>query len=324
MEDQVTKRASARMTLALGIFDSSPKLIDRVEALLQSGRSFSGLSRKRAVTCALALIALGGVASLSPSWIALAQTSNSFQVASVKPSGQGSGPLPLSVRVSPNGRLTIGNAPLRWIVRYAYDVSFQSPRMSGEPDWASSALYDIDAEAGLPTGLSEKDVDRRVREMLRSLLAERFKLAIRREDAEIPAYVAVPVKGGLRLKKSKVAEKDCEGNADAHCHQLNGGQGRGLHGTAVSIHDILNFVENWSDRPMVDESRVSGLYEIDTEGWAPLIQRPGPVDPTNKENSLDQITIFSVFEQRIGLKLESRKAKAERYVVERLERPSEN
>jgi uncharacterized protein (TIGR03435 family) len=162
--------------------------------------------------------------------------------------------------------------------------------------------------------------------MLQSLLAERFQLGLRRERAEMPVYTLVVQKGGPKLRKSRIQdEEDCVEGAAAGiaCHSLSGGQGRGLHGEAVEIADIARFVENWTDRPVLDKTAVRGLFSVDTEGWAPLIPRqPGPdrgedlADPARP-------TLYSVF-ARLGLKLESQKAPVDVFVLERIERPAAN
>src|SRR5206468_1870899 len=158
-------------------------------------------------------------------------------------------------------------------------------------------------------------------------LADRFKLAIRRETKEIPAYVLSVSSKGPKLTKSTVTEDQCvNGTAPAGvpCHRLSGGIGRGVHGKAVTIGDIAALVENWADRPIVDQTGLTGLFEVDTEGWAPLLARPrgegaeaeALADPTRP-------TLFMIFE-KLGLKLEPKKAPVEVYVIEHAERPGDN
>src|SRR5262249_45588328 len=140
--------------------------------------------------------------------------------------------------------------------------------------------------------------------MLRSLLADRFKLAIHSEMKEMPVYAVVLARGGPKLTKVDMQEKNCpEPNpADpkqVYCHILNGGQGRGLHGKAVTINDIAQFTANWSDRPIIDKTGLSTLYAIDTEGWAPLL-RYGGGDPNNPEADPTRPSLFSIYDS-VGL-----------------------
>ena len=73
-------------------------------------------------------------------------------------------------------------------------------------------VYDIEATAPaglIPVGLPSKDRDEKMRLMLQNLLEDRFKLKIRREAKEMPAYAVVVAKNGPELEKAKIDEKDC-------------------------------------------------------------------------------------------------------------------
>src|SRR5579872_3311036 len=114
-----------------------------------------------------------------------------FEVASVRPHDRNvtSGGFAFQ-----HGRLTISNAPLRNLIRNAYKVhDFQ---ISGGPSWMDSERFDILAKA--PEGSSPEDLNR----MLQALLAERFRLVIRRETRESPVYALVVAKNGLKMQRS--------------------------------------------------------------------------------------------------------------------------
>jgi uncharacterized protein (TIGR03435 family) len=255
-----------------------------------------------------------------------------FEVASVKPSSsqdaRGTG-----IEFFPGGRVRITNFPLYEMIGAAYDVPYQSPRMSGGPAWTHTERYDVDAralEGAVPAKLSAKDRDARIRLMLQNLMQDRFKLVIHHEIKEVPVYSLVVGKNGPKLKKSKAEEKDCTEGArfdGMPCHIFNGGMGRGLHGTAVNMGDTVEFVEHWADRPVIDNTGLKGLFAIDTEGWMPMRQMM-PRDPAaggGDEGMSDPLrsTLFTLFEG-LGLKLELAKAPVEVFVIEHVERPSAN
>jgi uncharacterized protein (TIGR03435 family) len=220
------------------------------------------------------------------------------------------------------------------IIAAAYDVPFQSMRLSGGPRWSYSEKYDIEATppaGAIPAGTSIKERDDKARLMLQNLLADRFKLAMRRETRELPAYVVVVAKNGPKLQKAGIDEKGC---TEAHvgngppCHMINGGMGRGLHAKAVTVTDIVAWVENWSDRPMVDRTGLQGLFEIDTDGWAPMRPRPLPPgrEPTAEDIAMAdpaRPTLFMIFD-RLGLKMEPQKAPVDTFVIDSVEKPTEN
>jgi uncharacterized protein (TIGR03435 family) len=260
-----------------------------------------------------------------------------FEVASVK-AGKSADPRSFgSMKPGPGGRLSVTDTLLYVIIATAYDVAIQSPRLSGGPAWIRSERYDIEAAAekgAIPPELPSKERDARMRSMLRTLLADRFKLTVRRETKELPVYALVVGKNGPKLEKSKTEEKDCAdpddpGKKGSPCHGFMGGQGRGLHGKAVSMADLVGFVENWTDRPLIDETGIQGLFDIESVGWVPMRPRPGTAPgttPTAEDLAYaDPITptLFTVFE-RLGLKMEAKKAPVETFVIEHVEKPTEN
>ena len=252
-----------------------------------------------------------------------------FEVISVKPH-QADDTRRQMPSFQPGGRFVATGIPLRMIIAIAYNVGFQSVRLSGGPDWILSmdSAYDIEATApksALPSGLAASLRDERLRLMLQNLLADRFKLKIRRESKEMAVYAAVLGKGGPKLQKSKMEEKDCV-ESNTSCHTFMGGRGRGLHGEAASVADMIRYVENWTDRPLVDKTGIQGLFNIQTRGWLPMQPGPPPTAGQKAEDGSDMAdvpTIFQIFET-LGLKLEAQRSPVDVFVIESVQRPSEN
>ncbi len=243
-----------------------------------------------------------------------------FEVASVKP-----GTLPegeLRFHVLPGGRLTAENYPLFQYIEWAYGLTIQSIRIKDAPEWTRSARYDIDAKAAegaIPADLTDRARVLKMRPMMQALLAERFKLKVRAETKEMPVYVVTVAKGVVKMERTNLEEKDC--GPAVPCHGFNGGQGRGVHGKADSVEDLLTFAENWSDRPFVNRTGLTGLYNIDTDGWVPLRAANGSAEGFD---DLTRPTFFTVFEKQLGLKVEQGRAPVTVYFVEHVERPTAN
>ncbi len=214
-----------------------------------------------------------------------------FEIASVKPSSnpdfRGG-----KLHFPPGGKLTIRNIPLLMIVAVAYNIPFQSPRLIGGPEWQKLATSRFDIDASSPAPAARQD---QLRLMLQSLLEDRFKLHMRTEQKDQPIYAVVISPGGPKLQKSKLQETDCI--EFAACHNPGGGQGRGIHGDAINIADIALWVQNWTDRPVVDKTGLSDLYKIDgrrLDAYAPAplapMARPEAtqafLDPDRKTRSL--------------------------------------
>jgi uncharacterized protein (TIGR03435 family) len=172
--------------------------------------------------------------------------------------------------------------------------------------------------------------------MLQALLADRFKLKVHRETKEQSVYVIVVAKNGPKLQQAQMQEKDCAGKvtdfADpTSCHVFGGGQGQGLHGQAVDMSDLAVALSRFADKPVVDKTGLTGLYNIQTVGWVPLNPRPPrPDGGTEAQRAEDQAfadpnrpTLNDVLD-KLGLKLETQTGSAEALVVDFVAPPTEN
>ena len=252
-----------------------------------------------------------------------------FEVASVKPN-KSSDLRNMGIKATPGGKITYTNVPLLLVIAIAYDVPFQSAqRLTGAPDWTRSERFDIEAaapEGAIPPTASARERDAILHRMMQSLIEERFKLVAHREMKDMPVYAVVVGKRGVKLDKSGMEEKDCpsdEKSDKVSCHNFRGGQGRGLHSDAATIEDAATFVSNWSDRPVVDQTGIKTLFRFDTPGWVPM-QMTGAngQSPEGLDDPL-RPSLFGIFD-RMGLKLESRKAPVDMVRIESIEHPAEN
>ena len=240
----------------------------------------------------------------------------------------------------PGGKFS-ATAPLINTIGAAYGLPFNiGPRLSGGPAWIRSedGVYHIEAVTGkgaVPDGLPASVRTARMRAALQGLLADRFHLVIRRETREMPIYALLVGKGGPKLQQADIAEKDCPdvtpgpnvrpGDPVVACHVFLGGQGRGLHARAADMGDLASFVENWSGRPLLDKTGIQGLYRIETQGWLPMQAGP-PATDAKSESGLayaDLPTLFQVMEG-LGLKMEAQTDKVDVFVIDHIERPTEN
>src|SRR5688500_4642024 len=121
--------------------------------------------------------------------LAAQQPAPTFEVASIKPNTNGiSNTLPPS---RSNGSYSASNVALKSVIANAYDARiFQ---IEGGPDWLTSERFDIIARGpeGTPDGLRPA--------MLRTLLAERFKLVAHFETREQQVYSLTLLRGDGRL-----------------------------------------------------------------------------------------------------------------------------
>jgi uncharacterized protein (TIGR03435 family) len=102
-----------------------------------------------------------------------------FEVTSVKPSAPD---VPGFVfQPQPGGNLRITGATLKNLIAVAYNA--REFAISGGPGWVNSDRFDIDARAAHTSGPENSPSNRQqILERLKSLLAERFHLAIHTES----------------------------------------------------------------------------------------------------------------------------------------------
>lgn len=178
------------------------------------------------------------------------------------------------------------------------------------PAWFNTEYYDIIAKApeGTPNEL--------IPAMLRNLLEERFKMTVRRETRELSVYALVVGKDGPNLKPT---DKPAAG-----VHMLPTGELR-----ASTFLALTNMLSTTMGRPVLDMTGLEGTYDIvleTSQGDFPRMVRPPTVPPGDGllPESPSGVSIFSSI-QKLGLKLESRKAPIEMIVVEKAEKePIEN
>jgi uncharacterized protein (TIGR03435 family) len=254
------------------------------------------------------------------------QTQATFAAASIKASD------PRTVRIMtidflPGGRLKIVDLPLRLIVANAYNLPYTSSRLKWSDPLLNQA-FDIDAVAepgAIPNGITKDESDQRMRLMLRELLALRFHLKMHTEMKEEPVYAIVIDKAGLKLKPAAIEPKDCGADQakDIACHKVYGGPRSGLQADACTIADLATFVSSSSqtDRPVVDKTGLSQLFQVKTGGWQRLTSEasPAPAIPDQGRAA----SIFTIFKE-MGLKLEPQRAPIENFTVDSVARPSEN
>lgn len=247
----------------------------------------------------------------------MAQRQLKFEVASVKPSTEQT----LSVRLMPGGGL-VATAPLKLLLMKVYGLQYS--RVAGGPEWINEDRFEVQAKAGW-------DADPvQLMTMLQDLLMERFRMKVRHEDREAPVYDLVVAKGGSKLTPSKMSECPQGGTvttsgpsdaaAPAPCGRMRivpSGSGVRMEGDRAPIAELVRVLAvGLPDRPVVDRTNLSGLFDIrlqfvEERPGLPAADSPGP-------------TLLEAVQEQLGLKLESSKGVVEFLIVDHVERPTPN
>ena len=99
------------------------------------------------------------------------------------------------------GRLTVTNSSLRSLIAFGYSIPTGRDYELSGPGWLEDRKFDI--AATFPSETSRDGV----REMLRTLLSERFQLKTHTETRKLESYALVVAKNGPKLPvKSSVTD----------------------------------------------------------------------------------------------------------------------
>lgn len=233
-----------------------------------------------------------------------------FDVASVKPSNPNSTSGTV-INATSGGRLQVRNATVKDLIETAYDV--QSFQIRGEPRWADSAKYDVDATPGTSRqgAATPKGWDS-VRAEVQALLKDRFRLQIHREVATAPVYSLSIAKGGIRPAALSVTQNRQRG--------ITASQGTML-GDAASMAQFAYKLSRLLQRPVTNNTGLEGNYDFKLE-WTPD-RSPSAPDGQLLDTSAGG-SIFSALQEQLGLRLEATKGPVDVIVIDQVDRPSEN
>jgi len=283
----------------------------------------------------------------------MAQSTPSFDVVSVKqnksddPRGNANFPLgPGDVYTANGGHFTATGFPLITYIFFAFKVlGDQGQALVAQlPGWVNTDRFDIVAKTD---GNPAKDTKDQMRLMMRSLLADRFKMTSRYETRQVPVF-------GLQyLKQGKTGPQLQAHPADAPCStEIPTASGPGFDATVVGGYPTLcggvlgmapsatgrvragarnvtmAFIAKQLSgmgnlgRPVLDQTGVTGTFDFVLE-WVPEINGPNPVGPDFQPDPSGPTFLEAVKEQ-LGLKLDSQKGPSEFLVIDHIDHPSEN
>jgi uncharacterized protein (TIGR03435 family) len=239
--------------------------------------------------------------------LASAQTTH-FEVASIKlsdPNAKGS-----SIW-SDNGALNATNQTVRALIATAYGI--RDYQLTGGPGWVSSDRYDILAKPerlnGVPSPPDAKSRNQLWNERTRALLADRFGLVIHKETKEGQIYLLTIAKGG-----PKVTEATTPGD-----RQGISANGRRAQGFVAPMQMLADHLSSIVERPVVDKTGLAGKYNWILEWSSDTVNSPD-APPQDSGGP----TIFTAVQEQLGLKLETAKGLIDIWIIDKIDRPSEN
>jgi uncharacterized protein (TIGR03435 family) len=274
-----------------------------------------------------------------------------FEVAAVRPSNSNPDPAnPLGqialMLPQPGGRFTATNTPLRMLIMAAYELK-QDAQLTGGPPAILAAKYDITAQTGTAS-LEMKELP----QLLRSLLADRFKLKTHTESRELPVYDLVLARSDGRLgpelkpSKSECSKGDELAKAGAAlakgdlasfvgkpgpCMVTTDPSGGPLNlmmrGDGQEMKQIVEILSSITGRTVRDKTGLTGRYDfamkLDLQMMLALAQKMGANIPAAAANipQSDGSSLMTALNEQLGLKLDSVRAPVDVVVIDSVEAP---
>ena len=242
-----------------------------------------------------------------------------FDVASVKEDKSEDGRS--KYMATPDG-ITMTNVPLKVMIAEAYGINQEF--ISGGPGWIDSTGYDLTAKVAAEDVPKLKQLTQAERwAMVQPLLEERFKLKVRVQRKIVPVYELRVIKSGTKLTPS------APGSPNAAKAEAPGAPSRGrmfmgpghFIGHAVGMNILVANLAYVVHRPIVDKTGLTSTYDFDVK-YAPEDEHGGAKPDDGISDQLP--SIFTAFEEQLGLKLQSAKGPVKTLVIDQAEKAAEN
>ena len=279
-----------------------------------------------------------------------------FEVASVRPSDPNPDPANPLAQIAlmlpqPGGRFTATNTPLRMLIMAAFELQ-QEAQLDGGPTELLAAKYDITARAPVAF-IAMKDLPH----MMRTLLADRFKLKTHTEMRELPVYDLVLARSDGRLGPDmRPSKSDCADKSDEVAAQQSAAVAKGdiasltgkpgpcmittdtsggplnlmMRGDGQEIKQLIDQLSVLTGRTVRDKTGLTGRYDfdmkMDLQMVLALAKRMGANIPAAAANipQSDGSSLMTALNEQLGLKLESTKDTVPVVVIDSVEEPEGN
>jgi len=266
----------------------------------------------------LILAVVGGVGMLTAQGRPVsAQSESAFEVASIKrsaPDATGGVAAP-----QPGGRYVMLNGPVRILINLAYPSP--TSEIVNAPDWVATETYDVTAVAGREVSYEQTQA------MMRTLLADRFKLVAHYDKREQTTYNLTVARPDRRLgPQLRPITVDCD-KAPPQPPPRTGPVPpcvirqfpRGtVESGAMTMEALATTLTGLMGRVVTDRTRLAGDYAVKLQ-FTPQRLDASAIPPSGADSVP---SLFTALEEQLGLKLEPTRSLVEVLVIDSVERPT--
>ena len=198
----------------------------------------------------------------------------------------------------------------------------------GTPKWFDSTRFDIVAKVPADA-LSAGSIDYSVlRPMLRTLLADRFKLVTHNEDRPVSVYAMTVARHSVNLHKADLANNpDCKSTPPPPGTPVDSPLAAGwtCQNTSMTLlaDKLQAMAPAYVNHMIVDSTGLAGTWDF-TLRWTPM----GLLQQLNSKAGADPsgaLSLFDALDRQLGIKLELQKQTMPVLVVDSVEQtPTDN
>lgn len=260
---------------------------------------------KNLTLCAILVIASATYAQMPtpPS----GQPRLTFDVASIRPSSPTQhGFQSIKARAD---SYTASYLPVKMMIALMYRIPAR--QIIGGPRWLEEDRYDVDAKSDRKYTVDELDI------MYQNLLVDRFHLKFHIETKDANAYVLTIDKSGSKLKVSEQPP-----SYDLPMNFSGLGVMTGTRAPMPYFCWMLGQLLQGDERPVVDMTGLTGFYDFHLS-FRPTGLPQEEFDQLPAE-ARDRPSLFDALKEQLGLKLTARKGPVQYFVIDHIERPTEN
>jgi bla regulator protein blaR1 len=269
----------------------------------------------------------------------------SFEVATVKPSNDDSA-IP-SVSTATESRTM--NVTARNLIEQAYGIPWtpgRNERVVGGPRWIDNNRYDVDARIDQSLvarfeKLSHEERKEQMSLMMQSLLADRFKLKVHVQSAELPIYALLFAKSGPKLTVTEnvptTTDEDQPPSFPIRAEDvrkgllvLYRGQAAEMTAKATTLDELVRWLAGYSEiggRTVVNRTGLPGPYDFTLRWTRERLIAQGQQDEQLRaapSNVPEAPGLFTALQEQLGLRLMSTKGPVDVLVIDHIDLPSQN
>jgi bla regulator protein blaR1 len=238
-----------------------------------------------------------------------------FDAASIHEWGPGqgpSGPFFAGVQFS-TGRVRAQCVDLAGLIFNAYQLTGSEP-LEDLPKWghASCGYPDSRGTFAVEATMPPATTIAQARQMIQTLLAERFKLAAHWETRQLPVYALRIAPGKSKLKPSDPSKDPQNPPEPQGCPADDPDCYIGYY-TSATMPVLTGMLSHRLGRPVIDKTGMTGSYNFGVFKWA------------GEESSGSSLpSLFTLMREKFGLELKAERGPVPVLVIDHAEKPTAN